>query len=75
MIIAIIVLAFIIQWYVSYIILIDAWRFTRDVTREDCFSMLWISAIPIMIVAAPLIWLTERPSSGRSREVIYKKKT
>ena len=75
MIIAIIVLAFITQWIVSYIILIDSWRFKRNVTREDCIFMLWISAIPIMIVAAPLIWLTERPSSGRSREVIYKKKT
>jgi hypothetical protein len=74
MIIAIVVLAFIIQWYINYLILIDAWRFTTNVTREDMIFILWLSAIPIMIVTAPLIWLTERPLSGRSREVIYKKK-
>jgi hypothetical protein len=74
MIIAIIVLAFIIQWSVSYIILIDALRFTRDVIREDCFFMLWLSAIPIMIVVAPLIWLMERSDSHRANEIVYKRK-
>jgi lipid A disaccharide synthetase len=75
MIIAIIVLAFIIQWYINYLILIDAWTFTRNVTRADRTFILWLSAIPIVIVIAPLIWLIERPPSDRDREVLYKKKT
>jgi hypothetical protein len=74
MIIAIIVLAFIIQWYASYRILIDAWRFKRNVTRADRTFMLWLSSIPIMILCAPLLWLSARPSLDRDREVIYKKK-
>jgi hypothetical protein len=65
---------YVLQWYVSYKILIDAMRFQQDVDRGELASILWLSSIPIMIVVAPIIWLVERPATNRSREIIYKKK-
>jgi hypothetical protein len=62
------------QWYVSYKILIDAMRFSRDVDRGDVWFAKFFSIIPVMFLGSVLIWLTERWASNMSNEIVYKRK-